>query len=294
MESEKSNDDEVIIKPTTDLFIASLWSNPKHEPALRSLLNSVMTDIGMPPVKKATVLNPFNIQEFAADKQIRLDVLVEDESRAQYNIEVQTASHPGFLHRILYYWAECYTSQLHRGGDYRRLRPVRSIVITEFPVFPALEKIHAVFDIASRENPAVMLSENFQAHFLRLGNLLQRKMSGLEELTNDLRKWFEFWAFGLESGEEKMSALLEGTAVAPVYDEYLRFSADPAMREKVRMRERFLTEQRLLVADSRAEGEAKGKAEKAAEVAKQMKADGMPTAAIAKYTGLSAGEIEGL
>jgi hypothetical protein len=95
--------DDPIITPTTDLFIASLWSAPKNEPILRSLLNAVMTDIGLPTIVEAKVLNPFNIQEYPTDKQIRLDVLVEDESKSRYNIEVQTDSHTSFFDRMLYY-----------------------------------------------------------------------------------------------------------------------------------------------------------------------------------------------
>jgi hypothetical protein len=52
---------DILITPTTDLFIASLWSAPKNEPILRSLLNGVMTNIGQPQIVKATVLNPFNV-----------------------------------------------------------------------------------------------------------------------------------------------------------------------------------------------------------------------------------------
>jgi len=85
--------DDPLITPTTDLFIASLWSAPKNEPILRSLLSGVMTDIGEPPVVSAEVLNPFNIREYPNDKEIRLDVRVEDATRAFYNVEVQKESH---------------------------------------------------------------------------------------------------------------------------------------------------------------------------------------------------------
>jgi len=51
-----------IITPTTDLFAVSLWSVPKNEPSLRSLLNGVMTDIGLPPAARAIVKNAYNIQ----------------------------------------------------------------------------------------------------------------------------------------------------------------------------------------------------------------------------------------
>jgi len=92
--------DDITIKPTTDLFIAALWSAPKNEPILRSLLNGVLTDAGHPPIVKATVLNPFNIQEYAIDKRIILDVRVEDELGTFYNVEVQRETDADFLERM--------------------------------------------------------------------------------------------------------------------------------------------------------------------------------------------------
>ena len=136
-----------VIRPTTDLFIAALWSNPKNELILRSLLNGVMTDIGEPAVVSAKVLNPFNIKEYPTDKQIRLDVRVEDEIKRIYNVEVQTETHTGFFNRMLYYWAETYGALLQQGDHYKLLRPVRSIVITEFSVFPELKRLHTVFEV---------------------------------------------------------------------------------------------------------------------------------------------------
>jgi predicted transposase/invertase (TIGR01784 family) len=301
---------DIIIKPTSDLFIAALWSAPKNEPILRSLINSVMTDIGLPAVCKTTVLNPFNIQEFPVDKQIRLDVRVEDETGALYDVEVQTDSHPAFFERILQYWAETYSSQMHRGDDYVKLRPVRSIVITEFPVFEPLQKLHTVFEARSRENPAVLLSDHFQIHFLRLGNLLQNEMAGLEPLSDDLQKWLEFWALGDKLSEDKMSTILQDSPVMAAYQEYKRFSADPMMRERERDRQRFLRDQRQNTAyahaeglekglaqgkaEGLAEGEARGKAQRSLAIARNMKAEGLPVALIVKMTGLSPLEIENL
>jgi predicted transposase/invertase (TIGR01784 family) len=138
------------VSPTSDLFIAALWSAPKNEPILRSLLSGVMTDIGQPPVVSATVLNPFNVQDFALDKEIRLDVRVKDELGTVYNVEVQTQSHTGFNDRMLYYWTETYKSQIQRGEDYKQLRPVRSVIITEFSVFPELRRLHTVFELRAR------------------------------------------------------------------------------------------------------------------------------------------------
>jgi len=300
-----------IIKPTTDLFIASLWSAPKNEPILRSLLSGVMTDIGQPPIVKATVLNPFNIQDFPVNKQIKLDVRVEDETKAIYNIEVQTAPHPGFFNRILYYWAKVYSGQLKRGEGYEKLHPVRSIVITEFPVFPNLKELHTVFDCRSRENPAVMLSDHMQIHVLRLGDFERNTSLSLEQLSLDLQRWIQFWAFGLNEREDKMSAMLEDSPpVLEAYKEFQRFSSDKAAQDWLRWRERFLDEQQLDLTDAwekglsegeakgrkagLSEGELKGEVKKAQETARMMKQEGFEATMIARITGLPLSEIERL
>ena len=305
---------DVIIKPTTDLFIAALWSDPKNEPILRSLLNGVMTDIGQPAITEATVLNPFNIKEFPNDKEIRLDVRVKDESGTIYDVEVQTDSHPGFYNRMLYYWARTYGMQIQRGEDYKLLRPVRSIIITEFSVFPELERLHTVFEVRARENPAVLLSEHLQIHFLRLGNW-NRQDSALGQLCRDLQCWLQFWAFGSELEGDQMSAMLRDVPeVQAAYDEFRRFTSDPVMREKLESRERFLTDRYLDRADAlaegraegraegeaigrtkgRAEGEAIGRTERNLEVARNMKKKGYSIPDIADLTGLSLSEIERL
>ncbi|MDR0521413.1 MAG: Rpn family recombination-promoting nuclease/putative transposase, partial [Planctomycetaceae bacterium] len=71
---------EIIIKPTEDVFIASLLSAPKNVHLLTALINAVIVDSGCPPVVEATVLNPFSIAEYSGDKRIVLDVRVRDET----------------------------------------------------------------------------------------------------------------------------------------------------------------------------------------------------------------------
>ena len=283
--------DDITIKPTTDLFIAALYSAPKNEPILRSLLSGVMTDIGQPPVVKATVLNPFNIQEYPTEKEIRLDVWVEDEAKAFYNVEIQRQEHTNFCERMLYYWGGKYGSQLERGDQYGMLRPMRSVIIAEFPIFPELKRLHAVFELRARENPDVRFSEHCQMHVLRLGDLKRNNLEGLNQFESDLHGWMQFWALGDKIEEDKMRAMLQDTPpVHQAYEEYIRFKADPIMREKVKARERFLDEQQLLLGGAFAEGEAR----KARETACNLKRLGIPAVTIAEATGLSPFEIERL
>ena len=287
--------DESIITPTSDLFIASLWSAPQNEFILLSLLNAVMTDIGQPSIVEAKVLNPFNIQEFPNDKEIRLDVRVKDETGRKYNIEVQKAWHTGFYNRTLYYWTETYEAQIERGEDYPLLRPVRSIIITEFSVFPELKQLHAVFELRARENPKVLLTDHLQIHFLRLGNLDKQSLSGLDALCIDLQRWMQFWLYGEKLEENQMSAMLQDAPeVQAAYNEYKRFTADPVMREKLRERKRYWADRHLDRAEAKEEGREEGRAKRNIEVAQNMKRKGLDLALIAEMTGLSPPEIERL
>jgi predicted transposase/invertase (TIGR01784 family) len=161
----------------------------------------------------------------------------------------------------------------------------------------------------------VVLSHHFLLSVLRLGDLIRNKLADLDQLGLDLQRWMQFWALGLTTEESTMSTILQDTPpVLAAYEEFKRFSADPVMREMVRERERFLTDQRLDRASARKEGreegiaigeargeargEAKGRTEgslaKARETASRMKQKGYLIADIAELTGLPPSEIERL
>ena len=92
-----------------------------------------------------------------------------------------------------------------------------------------------------------------------------------------------------------MSAMLQDCPpVQAAYEEFKRFSSDPAMQEKVKARQRFLDEQQLLLGGAYYEGEAKGRAAEKIETAQNLKRLGAPLDMIAEATGLLLSEIERL
>lgn len=283
--------DDLIIKPTSDLFTAVLWSAPKNEPILRDFINAVLEDIGMPRIAKATVKNRFNIKEFAADKDIVLDVQVEDENKRKFDIEVQIASHSAFPNRVLHYWSDLYSAQLRVGDDYTELRPVTSIIITEFTIFPRLKNVHNVFHLTAMEDPSFVLTDDLQIHFLRLSDLLKGRWEALEKLHRKLKHWVNFFVFGATKTEEEMSQLVENdTIIRDAYRELQRFSSNPEMREKERQRQRFLAEYNLSISAAKKDG----RSERDVEIAQNMKRKGFDADVISEMTGLSADEIAGL
>jgi len=234
---QQNGKDSKIIKATSDLFIAMLLSAPKNEPILRRVINAVLENSGHVSIKSAEVLNPFNIKEFAIDKQIVLDVRVTDELDRIYNIEVQTTPHKAFIERVIFGWANTFSAQLHAGNQYRKLKPVYCIVITEFKILDKVDGAHLIYELRERNNPKAVLSNHLQIHFLRLYELLQGRLEVLEGVSPDLRHWLNFLAFGGLKGEKEMSQIVENDPlVMEAVAELQRFSSDPEMQELERRR----------------------------------------------------------
>ena len=234
---DEQQTDNLIIKATSDLFIATLLSAPKNEPILRGVINAVLTNSGHVPIKTAEVLNPFNVKEFALDKGIVLDVRVKDELERIFNIEIQTAPHTAFVERVMFGWADTFSSQLHAGNAYQKLMPVFCIVITEFKILGKVDGVHLVFELRERNHPEVVLSNHLQMHFLPLYELLQGRLDVLESVSPDLRRWLNFLVFGGLKGEQEMSQIVgNDPLVMEAVAELQRFSSDPEMQELERRR----------------------------------------------------------
>jgi predicted transposase/invertase (TIGR01784 family) len=291
--------DGLLIRPTSDIFTAVLWSAPKNEPILIDFINAVLLNSKQPPVREAKAQNRFNIKEFAFDRQFILDVRVKDELERQYNIEVQTAWHTGFYDRMLVQWADIYSSQLRTGVHFAQLKPVKSIVLTDFPIFPELRNLHTIFEIRSQENPDMLLTDHFQMHFIRLGDMRRRRLDVLDILGDDLQHWLNFFTFGATVSEDNMTQLLGSSpAVLAAYEEFKRFTMDEEMQDMERRRRRFLEDHRIYVDAARGEGIAQGKIEgkieREFEIIRNMRRKDYGVEAIAELTGLSSAEIESI
>jgi predicted transposase/invertase (TIGR01784 family) len=155
--------------------------------------------------------------------------------------------------------------------------------------------VHAVFELRARENPDVLFSGHCQMHVLRLGDLLQNNLLGLEQFGYDLQRWMKLWVFGSKLEEDKMSAMLQDCPpVQAAYEEYKRFIANPVMREKAKAHERFLVDQQLNLNEAREEGEARGEMKGKIATALNMKREGLDSTFIAKMTGLPLAKVERL
>ena len=119
-------------KPTVDVIFKKVFGNPNDTRCLESLLSELLEV----EVKCLKILNSEPIKEVRDVKGMRLDILAKINDRTEVNIEVQVNNEGDTRKRSLYYWSKLFSQQLAIGQVYSELRPVISVFIPDYSVFP--------------------------------------------------------------------------------------------------------------------------------------------------------------
>ena len=112
-----------------DFMFGAVMSNPKYcKPMLEMILGVKIREIRYPELQKA-------IDQRYGSKSIRLDVYVEDETGAVYDVEIQTTSKKNLPKRTRYYQSLIDLHILDHGTDYTDLRKSFVIFICTYDPF---------------------------------------------------------------------------------------------------------------------------------------------------------------
>ena len=287
---------KVVINPTSDIFIKYLLGSEKNKELLLSFINETLVDSGFPRIISVEIKNPFNINNFANEKQSILDIKATDENKRIYDVEVQTVDKNDTENRFLYYWSKLYSEQLNKGDDYTKARPVISINLLTYSLFKNIEKYHSCFVIKEKdEHKDIILTDDLQIHFIELNKF--QKMT--KDNDTEFDKWLSFFKFEGQDREDKMQVLLNDQIIAKAHQEYIKFSSDDQMRELYASRERWQMDYNtdIHIAKERGieqgigQGIGLGKKEQAIDTAKKLKAQNVNIEIIKTSTGLSIDEI---
>ena len=195
-------------------------------------------------IESVEIENPFNVANFANQKTSIVDVKAKDEKGKTYDIEMQLVDAMGFTDRVLYYWSKIYSSMLNRGDIYEQLRPVISIVVTRFELFPQLTDLHNVFTLSAEKDPAVLFSDQIEIHSLELiDTKLARLVREAEDLHGNqfqLQNWMEYLRNGNRKTEAEMDTLICTTpGLGETHARYTQFTEDAELRELAFAREKY-------------------------------------------------------
>lgn len=274
------------ISATTDIVFKYLFGAKTSTELLRAFVNAVQRHAGLGEFSSLEIMNPIGERDFVSAKLTVIDIKAKSADGTVVNVEVQVRSQAEYGERSLYYWAQSYTEQIAEGDEYTRLKPVVSVSILNFPLFP-LPEFHTTFHLTEKDHPDLTLTEDCVLHYLELPKLPSSSGSELAE-----------WLYALKHLDEQegpiMVLLEKNHSLQELAQRYRHFEMDPDARLAYNDRMKFLHDQASLIGTAQRKGRAEGLAEARAEarqatitMAKALLAEGIDRVKVLALTKLS-------
>ena len=286
IESQKDVD-KMRFTVRNDYAFKKLFGRQENIIILREFL-SVVLELGKEELKDIVIENPAVGNYYADEKQGILDIKLTLPNGQKVNIEMQNLWEPHYEKRTYFYWASRYLEKFEPGKAYKYLARCVSIHILgeEFPLTEELHSIYRVLNVKTFQP----FSDDLEFHFLDLTKVKQEDDSELEQ-------WLKFIQTNDKAVREELG---RRNAVMQYANEVMnQFYADRKERWNYEAAVRYASDRAtlweagvdkgILIGEKR--GEKQGRRSEKLQMARNMKADGMPSSAIMKYTGLTTEQI---
>jgi len=275
------------INPKTDFAFKKIFGDEQNKEILISFLNAILYQ-GNSAIESLEILNPYQPPKIRGVKDTYLDIRAKLNNEQTVIIEMQVLNVEGFEKRILYNAAKAYSIQLDTGVDYTLLNPVIALTITDFEMFPNLDKVISRFVLKERDYLVDYLIYDIELVFVELPKF-GKKLEELETLTD---KWIYFLknAKSLEVVPEQMG---EVPAINKAFEVANRVGLTREELEDLEHQEIYIQDQRNAITKAVKQAVSQAMKEKALEIAKGL-LDVLDEATIAQTTGLTVEEIQKL
>lgn len=152
--------------PKQDLIFKKIFTSQGNEDLLKGFINTILGTT----FKSVTPTIPYHIDTYKKYKELdqgtvfrtEMDVLAITENGEQVIVEVQIQKHSSFLERTVYYLCKTYTNnyyQYDNESNYKRLKPVYSINITDFDLFPESRQALNIFCLQEQQTHLKMITK---------------------------------------------------------------------------------------------------------------------------------------
>lgn len=174
--------------------------------------------------------------DYSDGKLVRLDLSIRlkkyDNSETLINVELQVNNQSYFKKRTLFYWSKLYTSELQSGEPYSNLKRAICINILDFNITDK-QNYHTEI-IPTDKETGEQFTDLMNIHFFEL-----RKVTNSLDVNDRKAMWMQL----IRADTEEELNMIKNTnipameqAVQVIFD----MSADTALRERARLREKAL------------------------------------------------------
>jgi predicted transposase/invertase (TIGR01784 family) len=268
------------INPKTDFAFKKIFGSEQSKDILISFLNGMLYE-GKSVILDLEIVNPYQVPRIRGIKDTYLDVKAKITGDKTVIIEMQVLNVEGFEKRILYNASKAYSIQLETGKNYTLLNPVIALTITDFEMFPHLERVINRFILKEKDFLVDYLTDDLELVFVELPKF-HKPLEQLESLTD---KWIYFLknARNLEIVPENMGDVPELQKAFAIANQA---TMNREELDDLERREIYIHDQRNAIK--------KAVKEKAVEIAKRLLDVLNDEESISKTTGLSLEEVQRL
>ena len=286
------------LNPKVDLTFKKVFG--EHPNLVKSLLNALLPLPDGMTIDTVEIINPENVPENPAKKYSIVDVRCTDNKGRGFIVEMQSYWNREFFSRTIFNAASMYTKQLAKGNPFEQLKEVYALALVNDEAFDYKgdDGYMQEFYITNKNHPEDV-RRDLSLIFIELVKYKpkDRGSRAIKEL------WLRFLTEIDEQTKKVDDVLLENPDInqalqileTSAYSDGDMYAYNDALLEIMTHRNAMKNEREDGYAEGKAEGRAEGRAEgakqQAIETARQMKADGLPSSTIAKYTGLTHDEI---
>ena len=262
----------------------------EHPDLVMSLLNALLPLEKGKEICDIHYLSPERVPRTEEGKDSIVDVYCETNDKRQFIVEMQMYWSTNFMQRVLFNSSKVYVGQLKKGEPFSSLQPVYSLNLIDDIFEPKMEEYYHYYHLVHDKYTHKVI-DGFHLVFVELKKFKPKTMSE--------KKMQVLWLRFLTEIDTYTDGVPQELLDNPEISKAIRLVEESAYtREQLLGYDMFWDRVRR---DKDMADELKETKEQLAKLendkidtARKMKSDGMPEELIAKYTGLTKEEIEGL
>ena len=280
------------IDPRVDVVFHNLFGSPEHPTLTRSFVNALLARSGLPTALELTIQNPFQLADFMNQKESHLDILMQDETRRQVQLEMQIRSRTGLPQRMLHNWSQVYQRQLRKSQHYYSHCPVLSAWILEQPLFDDGRWRHlfrcrdTASDLVLHEDLGILTTE------LAVWRRSRHHQPGGGDGLDPLDKWLYFLSYTKGAEQDGLLATLDNPEFEEAVEVVNGFTKEENRRIAYDRRKNWEILLNTYIEDGKQEGIREGRLEGKLEDARAMLAEGLALDLVLRCTGLTAENLK--
>ena len=226
------------IDPKVDCVFKALLGAERNRRLLIHFLNAILAGELAAPLVEVEILNPYNEREFLDDKLSIVDVKARDAQERLYQIEIQLLNLPDLPARILYGWADLYSSQLQNGEDYDQLRPTYAIWLLGQILRPSVAE--AIHRFRLRDEQGRSLLDHGGVWLLELSKC------AIAVVETEQERWLKFFIEGPHLDSDHLPDWMQTEEMHQAMTTLRAFSEKERAYHQYQARQNYLRQQRSI------------------------------------------------